>query len=831
MTKHLETVGLSRDLALQLVEGVLEGDYHLLLGAGFSCSASSANGKTNLPTGWGLSERINKDFSLGIPESELGNLKEVYEDAIHSENCGRKKLSNYLKNIFINTVPTWHHKILKFRWARIWNLNIDDVLDNAQKSPLCDYKINVINWQDRLKANVAGSTEIQVIHLHGRAKLLDEELKGLIFSLEEYAVALLGHGSWHAEFWSDWYQRPFLVVGATLREEFDLEIALERGTNSYEATGRSTIAVLKSVEPRQRRKLERRNIAVVECSAEVFFEALLNDLDQFLAENPGRSAGALSAATQVSFIQQFDTLSLTESRQKHSRDFFGGDEPAWQDILTNKDAILYRTKEAIEYLFEDAQNSPDVRVALLAGSPASGRSSALFRLARVAISHGKRPYFFRDEKSIDADSIVAWISANPNSILIFDNAGDFGEGIGNLIKKIRAHGTKAILILAERDTRAEALGSDLNFDARTFVYRTIHRNDVERVRERRLTFGRMGQATEWSTREWRDFFLKDHSGDLFSSLSALEGGSGFRRRMDQEYQRLSGTLTASQVDVLAGAALAHRLGYSLPTSIAAQLMKGSGLQGNLFKGFKEIFGDILVVDRNGFRLRHRQLADHFVRDYLNIPLIYNVTKNIAALISPLLNPQVMGNRTYPYRLLRAMMDRRVVLALFGESTRAAKEWYSELSPHYSWNGRYWDQRALLESDTGSHDTAYSFSKRSVSLHRHAFSLNTLGVVRCRAAVQPDITPDSAWDFFTEGNAALLDSRSTPEAGELREHPYITFFTYALQLRNLLKERPGFQNKLASMWEDWMHSADRIATSQSPFENKLRGFRSDWLRFW
>ncbi|WP_257385312.1 hypothetical protein [Tahibacter caeni] len=831
MTKHLETVGLSRELALQLVEGVLEGDYHLLLGAGFSCSAISANSGETLPTGWGLSERINKDFSLGFSESELGNLKEVYEDAIHSENCGRKRLSNYLKSIFLNTVPTWHYKVLKFRWARIWNLNIDDVLDNAQKNPLCDYRINVTNWQDRLKADVAGSTEIQVIHLHGRAKLLDEELRGLIFSLEEYAGALLGHGSWHSEFWSNWYQRPFLVVGATLREEFDLEIALERGTNSYEATGRSTIAVLKSVDSRQRKKLERRNIAVAECSAEVFFEALQSDLDQFLVENPGRSAGALSTATQISFIQQFDTLSLTENRQRNNRDFFGGDEPTWQDILANKDAFLHKTEEASEYLFEDAQGTTDLRVALLSGSPASGRSSALFRLARVAISHGKRPYIFREEKSIDTESIATWLAANPNSILIFDNAGDFGEGIGDLLKKIEAHGTRAVVILAERDARTEALRSDLNFDARIFVYRTIHRNDVERVRERRLTFGRMGQATEWSIKEWRDFFLKDHSGDLFSSLSALEGGGGFRRRMDQEYQRLTGTLTTSQVNVLAGAALTHRLGYSLPTAIATQLMKGSGQQGDLTKDFREIFGDILVVDRNGFRLRHRQLADHFVKDYLNIPLIYNVTKNIAALISPLLNPQVMGNRTYSYRLLRAMMDRRVVLALFGQNTRAAREWYSELSTHYSWNGRYWDQRALLESDAGSHDTAYSFSKRSVSLHRHAFSLNTLGVVRCRAAVQPNITPDDAWDFFSEGNAALLDSRSNPGSGELREHPYITFFTYALQLRNLLKERPSFRSKLASMWEDWMHSADRIATSQSSFENKLRDFRSDWLRFW
>ena len=46
------------------------------------------------------------------------------------------------------------------------------------------------------------------------------------------------------------------------------------------------------------------------------------------------------------------------------------------------------------------------------------------------------------------------------------------------------------------------------------------------------------------------------------------------------------------------------------------------------------------------------------------------------------------------------------------------EWYDNLRGYYDWNGRYWDQRELFESDHGQHEAARSYAERSILVHPH-----------------------------------------------------------------------------------------------------------------
>jgi hypothetical protein len=141
----------------------------------------------------------------------------------------------------------------------------------------------------------------------------------------------------------------------------------------------------------------------------------------------------------------------------------------------------------------------------------------------------------------------------------------------------------------------------------------------------------------------------------------------------------------------------------------------------------------------------------------------------------------MKKKSYDYLILRALMDQENILGLLG-SIENARRWFAEIADVYDWNGRYWDQRALLESSAGAHAPAYSFAKKSVDLHHHPFSLTTLGAVRCRAAIDEiKQDPDKAWDYFLEGNAALRESEAlSASRGHPYEHPFVTFFTKAME---------------------------------------------------
>ena len=79
------------------------------------------------------------------------------------------------------------------------------------------------------------------------------------------------------------------------------------------------------------------------------------------------------------------------------------------------------------------------------------------------------------------------------------------------------------------------------------------------------------------------------------------------------------------------------------------------------------------------------------------------------------------------------MDQQTVSRLIG--TQTARTWYESIREFYDWNGRYWDQRALLESKLGEHETARSYAERSIQVHPHSFGYNTLGTVLLRMAIQ------------------------------------------------------------------------------------------------
>jgi hypothetical protein len=125
---ELEKLGIGADIAKDVVEGVSNGEYNLLLGAGFSRSALGGD-KKSLPTAWELSSQLRADFKLPVTDDELKNLALVFDEA--RATVGDAKLISYIRRRFTDCSPTWHVAVLRYYWRRIWTLNIDDILDRA----------------------------------------------------------------------------------------------------------------------------------------------------------------------------------------------------------------------------------------------------------------------------------------------------------------------------------------------------------------------------------------------------------------------------------------------------------------------------------------------------------------------------------------------------------------------------------------------------------------------------------------------------------------------------------------------------------------------------
>lgn len=823
---RLVEFGLSEDEATQLIRGIADAQYNLLLGAGFSMSATDHTG-LNLPSGPGLSRDINRDFSLGFDESQSSNLPIVFDEARHLLEDRGGALAKYLKGRFTKTRPTWHGQVLDMPFERIWSLNIDDIFDQIKWEEGRKFASSAVTWMDDLAPSKISSGNVQVVHLHGRAASLGETCDGLVFTLREYAKAVRTRGDWHSEFWNQWLQRPFLVIGARLVDEFDLAEALTRGTAAQEATGFPTIAILKGLNAIDERRLRRGNVVPVDADAEEFFGVLTREIARYRERHAEISRSVLSPALVARFNQQFSVIADGRHRLRRSHDFYGGDEPEWQDIASNLDAARQITDAASRAIAERASSNQS-GVILLTGNPGAGRTTALYRIGQSMVRAGYQVFKFRELDRPDVEAVVGWLKANPKTFLIFDNAADFAGTIGEILARCKVQGAKALVAVAERSIRASILEQDMRADLiRSFEYRDVNRLDALSIAKKRDLVARLGVATGWSEQKLWHYFSKQNGGDLFMALAGLEQGRGFYSRIDVEWDAIAKLATKPQLKVLHAIALVHRFGYSLPTKVALDIAGNENLSD--LGVFESPYDEVLMVDERGLRYRHRMFAEYVYRQHVPHAARYDVSLACVKSLAPLVSPSSMKQRTYPVLVLRQLMDKDSVVSSSGSVDRA-RNWYEAVSNDFDWNGRYWDQRALLESDAGFHDRAYSYAKKSVSVHRHAFSLNTLGRVRLKAAIDSHVSSDDAWAFFKEGASYLQESTAHASGfGEYYEHPAVTIFSYLSEFAVRLEKKDARLIELDQIRRDWEGEVARHGHPSQLVLDKMQSAREKILR--
>jgi len=259
----------------------------------------------------------------------------------------------------------------------------------------------------------------------------------------------------------------------------------------------------------------------------------------------------------------------------------------------------------------------------------------------------------------------------------------------------------------------------------------------------------------------------------------------------------------------------------LPYEIAAGVLGRPDLE-EILAGTAPL-AELTYFDDKGLRLRNRSFAIH-VWSMSDPEERFNISLHLASQLAPQVVPLAISRRTYPYRLLRELMDCKVV----AEDLRdAADTWYERLLPQLSWNSRYWEQRALLAARLRQDETGYSYAKKAVTIQPNdAFPHTTLGTICMQISVRRK--DDIGLERFWEGNRELeLSCTLARDSGNEWEHPYITFFTYALQA---FRAYPNHTNRISTAWTTWMDAADasRLFRFDEQGQARLSEFQRQWL---
>ena len=362
----------------------------------------------------------------------------------------------------------------------------------------------------------------------------------------------------------------------------------------------------------------------------------------------------------------------------------------------------------------------------------------------------------------------------------------------------------------ERNIDKQFLNVDQNLK-----YKLLSDADIDSLINKLEDRRRLGRITRWNRTQQFNYFQSTASRRLFEGMANLEGGQGFRARIQDDYKQIG----SENLRLLcAASSIAYQFGYPLPIGTASKI---AGLQTNELQDLLTDDGhDLMLLETRGIRTPHRITASLIVEAALSVEERFEALRRLLGALAPHIDVQAIRNQTRPYRLLRVLMDQASVTRLIG--TEYGRTLYELMQDAYDWNGRYWDQRALFESELGNHAQARSYAEHSLRIHRHPFAFNTLGTVLGRIAVQ---NGDS--ETLREAIKNLQYARDE-RRWQASEHPYVTFFTTIIRFGQQWG-LPAIPTQVRDEFTKWFDQAKRGSVFSNPSEEgQLRTFQWDWL---
>lgn len=727
---------LTTDLAEQVLPALRQGRYALLLGAGASMASHASDGSP-LPSGTQLRDEIAAKFGLPSRYS-LAKTASAIEDGI--------SLTTFLKNRFANCKPSpGAMRVPLFVWRAIYSLNIDDVVQASYRAANSLQKIKTLTYADSFY-EPSDTEEVKAIFLHGSVATPE---KGFIFSLQDYGNIVARDSVWLKILADEITFNPFIVIGASL-EESDIEYYLARRSSlPPDAVNTApSLFVSRTIDSVTRATCRRFGLVPVESDAETF----LLQLDALAGTRPSALElvlprdrdslfkGLPTERAQRVFFRQWivvDPLDLpAQLPEKESISLLRGTEPHWSQLLKHQDVERSTLTEILQRIIVWVQSGTRQRtVEILLSGAGSGKSTGLMRLCLNLVASGVRVFYFTgNERIADAETVELIQKLVKPAVFIVDSIAEHATQVAAIIKRLDELRLSHVYIVgAERIQRRERVSNAfVNMPFKSTELARLSSSEALALVAKLRNEGLLGRK---AGRSDPDLAHDLRAQDLFSGVLTLAGGSPNAEHIAMsEWDEMSPD-TQTVYSVIA---LAHSC--NLPTRNTL-LSRATSLDAS--KTWRIIMNDLKGIafrtgrDLSGIETRHRRVAEFTMR---GMPLSqrFRAFVGLAKALAPYINRNAVMKSTADARLGGRLLDYDdTVKPLLSHRSR---EFYEEISDGWSWNSRYWEQRALLEIETDP-DLALHYAETAIGIEYHPFSLTTLAKVHyqlARKSTQPEI---------------------------------------------------------------------------------------------
>ncbi|GAA3284120.1 SIR2 family protein [Dactylosporangium vinaceum] len=685
--------------------------------------------------------------------------------------------------------------MVQLPWRRVWTLNIDDTFERAYDATInpISRKLQIVNWDEPYSE----SGDLQVIHLHGHVR--GSRPSKLVFSFAEYQAAAKTHPVWDQVLAGVMGTEPFLVIGARMLEDPDIESLLMKRPPNGTAP---SFVVDPYISAGNKWELERLGFVVLELMPEEVLQKWRHEFD-LMPE-------ALLALTQshALSVPQFSKLQTNRTSPPPSgHDFYGGDLPLWSDACDGRIAIFSWVKRVVDDLerWTDASSiRSEPTLHIVYGLRLTGSSSGLHAVAREAISMHVDPYVFDKSSRWDVPLLVDLARQRP-ALIIIDGGAEFADDVDRTLKLAEEDGVRLYILLAEtphNDLRLEGRLSGTYSKVVTHVPERLNRIDGAALVTKLEKFGRLGSLELKESRQRLQHFV---GRDVFSSMMDVEYALGFRKRLEGELAELHADWRLDLVFLLSLAAQANRpvglIDASIAIGVAADKINEQLRADGHLAAVVEQLDDRLVA-------RQRDRAVESVANIIGSNRALDKLLEFIQRLAPLASRSSLQRRNRVPLLVGHLMTSKNLQATF--PGHDLDNFYESLRPTFGdWNGRYWEQRAIYAKATLDWSRAESFAARSVSLYDDAYTRTTYGTILINKAENLAALGDSAWREYYDRGRQELETAQAKEPGSR-----VTAFAYLESTLALLQ-------RLAEAGADDSQDAVTVAADWSAYYATLR----------
>ncbi|MBW4702424.1 SIR2 family protein [Micromonospora sp. RL09-050-HVF-A] len=769
--------GVARDAARS-------GRYQLLLGAGASVGAVNSFGP--LPLASGLVEILAEEYP-SAPINSKGTLTRAYQRAVKVSST--EHVWGTLKRIFSGAShDPWFVEMTQLPWRRVWTLNIDDAFENSYRSRAgkSDRKLSIIDWQDAY----SDTGDLQVVHLHGHVHGLNPSK--LVFSFSEYQTAAQAHPVWDQVLSGVVGSEPFVVIGAKMLEDPDIEALL---MNNPPRGLAPSFVVDPCISSDNKWELEGLGFRVVKEMPYDFIDAWRSSF--------GLTEGELHALRQshALSIPQFSKLQTNVFNPPPSgHDYFGGDAPLWSDAVVGHIAGLDWMASVVSgvrsWALEAEGSEKDQTLHIVYGERLTGTSSGLYAVAREATKMHVDPYIFDKSSRWDVELMVDLARQRP-TLLLLDGGRDFADDVDRTLKLAVDAGARLYIVVSETFSNVLRLEGRLTgsyFKDVTNVPNRLVRAGASSVVKVLEKFGRLGSLELKDRGERQKNFM---GRDIFSSMMDVEYSLGFRRRLENELNAVDVGWRLDLILLLGLAAQVNRpvglVDASVALGISADLV-GSAVDS------EEHFSALVESVEGRLLARQRDRAIEPVINKLGRSVALSKVLGFIQRLAPMASRASLQKRNrVPLLVAHLMTGKNLQKTFPGEDLDS---FYEALRPVFGdWNGRYWEQRAIYAKSKLDWARAESFAGRSVSLYEDAYTRTTYGTILINRAENLAAIQDQAWRSYYERGQRELDLAQSLEPGSR-----VTAFAYLNStlalLEKLLLYPRGEGDDFSSVSADW-----------------------------